>query len=302
LNISYVKRHEVDTRKWDECIAGSVNGMVYAYSWYLDIVAHGWDALVADDYQSVFPLVHNVKFGIHYLYQPYFTQQLGLFSTGHITPELVSRFLDAIPAKFKYISIQLNTYLRVDYPSAKVIGRITHHLDLIETYPVLSGRYSTNTKRNISRAVAHGITISKGVTPMQMLDLKRESLIVPLKKKQFQMLTRIMTQSLERGVGQLLGAYTQRNELCASAFFLISNGKAIYLLASSGKEGLEQRAMFALVDHFINLHSETPLILDFEGSDIESIARFYKGFGATPCEYNRLVINRLPLILKIFRR
>ena len=111
-----------------------------------------------------------------------------------------------------------------------------------------------------------------------------------------------MTQSLERGVGQLLGAYTQRNELCAAAFFLISNGKAIYLLASSGKEGLEQRAMFALVDHFINIHSETPLILDFEGSDIESIARFYKGFGAMPCEYNRLVINRLPLILKIFRR
>jgi hypothetical protein len=62
-------------------IARSFNGIVYAYSWYLDIVSPGWDALVKDDYKSVMPLTWRKKYGIKYLYQPFFTQQLGVFSS-----------------------------------------------------------------------------------------------------------------------------------------------------------------------------------------------------------------------------
>ena len=69
MKITYVKRDDIDTAKWDSCIARSVNGIVYAYSWYLDIVAENWDALIGDDYQAVFPLPHNVKYGISYIYQ-----------------------------------------------------------------------------------------------------------------------------------------------------------------------------------------------------------------------------------------
>jgi hypothetical protein len=78
--INYIKHKDVDTEKWDRCIEQSVNGIIYAFSWYLDIVCDEWDALVDDDYESVFPLVKRKKFGINYIYPPFFTQQLGLFS------------------------------------------------------------------------------------------------------------------------------------------------------------------------------------------------------------------------------
>jgi len=301
LKISYVKRNDIDTKKWDSCIAHSVNGIVYAFSWYLDIVAEKWDALIAEDYQAVFPLVFNSKYGIDYIYQPYFTQQLGLFSVGPISPNLVSKFLDAIPQNFRYISIQLNTFTKVSYPSAKIATRVTYHLDLIEPYPVLSSRFSTNTKRNISKAVANSITIMKGLSAFQILELKRNSMVTPLRQKHFKILNRLITQSIGNGVGELYGAYTARNELCAGALFLKSYGKAIYLLASSTNEGREHRAMFALIDHYINQNSESHLILDFEGSNIESVAKFYAGFGAKPCEYSQITINRLPWFLKIFQ-
>lgn len=275
--------------------------MVYGYSWYLDIVAENWCGLIGDDYQAVFPLPFNTKYGIRYVYQPFFTQQLGLFSIAPISLSLVHDFLDAIPDQFRFIDINLNTYVKVKYSSAKLIPKITYHLDLIEPYFTISGRYASNTKRNISKAVAYNISVVRGLTALQLVELKKANAMAPLRQKHYNILTQLITQSVGNGVGELYGAYNAHNELSAGALFLKSNGKVIYLLASSTDEGREHRAMFSLVDKFINQNSESNLVLDFEGSNIDSIARFYAGFGASPCEYNHIVINRLPWFLKLFK-
>ncbi|MGZ3950491.1 MAG: hypothetical protein ACXVBZ_03805, partial [Flavisolibacter sp.] len=77
--IYYKRRHEVEIDKWDRCISGSSNGLIYAYSYYLDATADNWDALVLNDYQAVMPLPWRKKFGVFYLYQPSFAAQLGVF-------------------------------------------------------------------------------------------------------------------------------------------------------------------------------------------------------------------------------
>lgn len=302
MKITYVKHKDINKNKWDVSIAQSVNGIVYAYSWYLDIMAPGWDALVADDYSAVFPLTHNKKFGIHYLFQPYFTQQLGLFSTHEMSGELVAKFLDAIPSKFRFIAINLNTFLKFQYPKGKITPLVTHHLDLIEPYTNISAKYSKNTKRNISRSVAFDVEVRKGLSTQELLRLKKGNLIVPLEQKHFQSLQLLVDHTVGMGVGEVYGAYSKSGELLAGAFFLKSNGKVIYLLASSTQEGRKNNAMFSLVDRFIDQNAEEQLVLDFEGSNVESVARFYTGFGATPVTYSHLEINRLPWPLKIFKR
>ncbi len=78
--IRHLPHSSIDKQKWDACISDSRNRIPYALSWWLDAVCPGWDALVQDDYLAVMPLTHGHKFGIDYLYQPYFTQQLGIFS------------------------------------------------------------------------------------------------------------------------------------------------------------------------------------------------------------------------------
>src|SRR5664279_3747613 len=83
------------------------NGLVYGYSVYLDTMANYWDALILNDYEVVMPLTWNKKYGIYYLYQPFFTACLGLFGN-NITAELVNDFLKVIPDKFKYWDICLN--------------------------------------------------------------------------------------------------------------------------------------------------------------------------------------------------
>ena len=65
--IHYLKHHRIDKARWDRCISKAVNSRVYACSWYLDLVCPGWEALVEEDYTSVFPLTSRWK-GIYYLY------------------------------------------------------------------------------------------------------------------------------------------------------------------------------------------------------------------------------------------
>ncbi len=44
------------------------------------------------------------------------------------------------------------------------------------------------------------------------------------------------------------------------------------------------------------------LILDFEGSSIPGLARFYKGFGANPSNFFLLKYNNLPFPFKYFKK
>ena len=106
--IRFIRNVEIDRSKWDQCISGSPFGIVYAWSWYLDRICTHWDALIWGDYLYVMPLVNNRKFGIRYIYQPFFTQQLGVFSKLNIEPEITDQFLDAIPDQFRLTDMNLN--------------------------------------------------------------------------------------------------------------------------------------------------------------------------------------------------
>ena len=59
--IHYVKRQEVNATKWDRCIDQASNGLIYAYSFYLDTMTDSWDALVLNDYEALMPLPWKKK-------------------------------------------------------------------------------------------------------------------------------------------------------------------------------------------------------------------------------------------------
>src|SRR5687767_3092430 len=107
-NLQYLQRKHIDTRQWDRCIANAANGLLYAHSFYLDYMADNWDALVLGDYEAVMPLTWRRKYGIYYLYQPFVTASLGVFTSRPIDETLMTTFISNIPRKFKLIDIDLN--------------------------------------------------------------------------------------------------------------------------------------------------------------------------------------------------
>ena len=88
-DIRYVKYADIDKSLWDKAIEKASNGLPYAYSWYLDVMAGRWDALIAGDYLYIMPLPYNKKLlGVRQVYQPHFTQQLGVFGANSASTEL----------------------------------------------------------------------------------------------------------------------------------------------------------------------------------------------------------------------
>ncbi len=103
--IVYLKNDEIDREQWDNCIKLSPGAKPYSFSWYLDIMAPGWEAMIDDDYDSVFPIPCSRKYGIQYIATPNFLQQLGAFSPDKLQQKAINEFIEYIPDFFRLIDL-----------------------------------------------------------------------------------------------------------------------------------------------------------------------------------------------------
>jgi hypothetical protein len=300
--VIYIKHQYIDAVKWDRCIENAGNSRVYANIWHLDRAAVVWDALVLGDYEFVMPIPVRRKLGFSYVYQPLFCQQLGIFpKPSNLIAEL---FYLALFEKFSYSDVNLNS----QNPSVKnfkeieFLPRQNFLLDLQYNYKSLAKSYSTNTKRNIAKANDNHLQFISGLRLEDYMVFKQANLIDKISKRDIDNLKSIIAFGQYKGIGEIYGVYNLENELCAAVYFCKWNNRVIYLSAASGNEGKKLGAMYFLVDNFIKSNAEKDLILDFEGSMIPGVARFYSGFGATAETYFQLKFNRLPLPFRWFKR
>jgi hypothetical protein len=294
--INYLQNSVIDKQRWDDCIRRSVNRRVYAFSWYLDAVCPGWDALVGDDYDSVFPLTHNRKWGISYLYQPFFAQQLGLFSVRPVTGDMLSGFVSAIPSKFRFVEIQLNSMNNFDPGCGELTQRVNHELNIAATCGELSAQFSQNTKRNIRKSKEMEVTAGRETGVDELIALFRENFGAregKLQPHHYQALRALIVRCQENGTGRILGAAGADGQLDAAAFFLQDLEHVYFLFAASSSRARGNGAMFTLVDSFLAENAGKYRVLDFEGGNDPNLGRFYKSFGASEVSYPGLRINRL---------
>ena len=299
--IRYLTYKEIDKTKWDECIDRSVNARIYAYSWYLDIVSPKWEALVKNDYEAVMPLMANKKYGIHYLYPPYFAQQLGVFSNEKISKKNVEEFLKAIPEYFKFIETNLNSQNTFELQGFHAKKNINIELSLDATYQNLYGDFSDDIKRNIKKAVRSGIHLKKNIPPADIISIFRKNTgkkISNLTDKNYKTLLHLINTCIKKGYGETFGALTSENKLCAGVVWLVKGDRAVFLFSATDEIAKRTGAMHFLINEFIHSNAGKNSILDFEGSNIPGLARFYKGFGSKEYVYLQIRKNNLPRLFR----
>jgi hypothetical protein len=300
--IVYLKNNEIDRDQWDNCIRASRHFKPYALSWYLDIMAPGWDALVDDDYDAVFPIPGFSRLGINYISTPIFLQQLGVYSPDTSENQKVHEFIDYMPQLYKLID--LNIGQKISYHGYKVTERVNLELDLIPYYDTLVNNYSSDCRRNIKITSKKKFELISEIAPKELIDLFRQNRgkeLKNIKDRDYQRLSDLMNYCVENDKGRIIGVKSPRKGLLFGIFMIETQASITLLFTAGTPESRDLRVSYFIVDEIIREFSGTRKRLDFAGSSIPSVASFMESFGCRNVPYYRIYRNRLPWPVNILK-
>ena len=302
MEIQYLTNKEINKAKWDDCIANSNSNLVYGYSWYLDGLTK-WDALIVGEYEAVLPLPFKEKWGISYLYQPFFTQQLGLFSCLDDKSISLDTVLNKVPSKFKFWDIQLNGDYKSDQFPLK--PKITMHINLNKDYDSIRSQYSKDAIKNIRKSGALNWRIKNSANIVRVIEdykIAYGGLNPEITTEHYSNLKKVIEIATEKNAAYVYELHDENEERMASAVFLRSNKFIHYILGAPTPLGREKNATHILIDQLLKEFSNQDLTFDFEGSEIPSVANFYKKFGVIEHTFYKLKVNKLPFPLNLFKK
>ena len=301
--IKYVKRKDLDVIKYDDCIEKSKQSRIYAFSWYLDIVTDNWDVLVLYDYKAVMPISWRKKFGIKYVYPPFWLIELGVFSL--VEKVDLSAFYKVLLKNFRFVETKLNTDLPLQKKEQFLVDKKVQILTIQEPYEAVFNNYRKDRKKDIIKAKRADLTEKWQDNHEKLIQLfknnvgKRTPFIID---KDYQVLENLIKTCIQKRVGEILSIYNKENELVASGFFLKHKKCVTILVSSTDFEQRKNGENTFLIDRAIFKYQKNFKCFNFGGSSITSIAKYFLSFGSKNLEYQQIKYNNLPFLLKLFKR
>ena len=309
--LHYLRHVEINLAAWDACVAAAQQSVPYAHSWWLAATAGRWDAVVEVEastgaYCSVLPLPVKRRLWGRQVYQPAFTQQLGLLTTAASQCHNLAAYLALTAGRFGRFYTQTNVAngLAGPLPGFTLAERRTYLLDLSPDYASLAAGYAADYRRRLRLQQRHTqpLLIAEASSPDELIRLFRVHKggeVISLKERHYRQLA-FLTAALQARQQACIVEVRQpeTHELVAGALFVRHRGGLIYLFAAASLAGKKAGAPVLLLDHLIRQYAGTPgFTLDFEGGVIPSIARFFANFGATPAPYAALSFTTHPWYL-----
>lgn len=283
--ITYLRRNKINDKKWNETLSKSAAPFIYAATYYLDIVCPKWEALILDDYRAIMPLTLFITDGRYCIKRPSFSQQFGIFSQDQISSDTIDQFFKAIPDHFKIESLHLNSEnVPSQIPKNFTLSFGTNYeLNLNKSFEELKKSFSENLNRNYKKAVKTKLHIIENLNEYTFLEF-----VMSYSKysRYFEVLKKLIKVVVnQHHKGNLVGAADDAGHLYAVNFFLNEFNRVINLYPAASLRGRQCGANAFILLNEINKHAGTDKILDFEGGDKASIARFYGSFGAEKKTY-----------------
>lgn len=274
-----IKRKNLDIEKYSKALDNSLNYRIYAEYWYLDILTNEkWECWIYGDYEVIMPVPLQYKFGLKFVIQPTYCQQLGVFYNEEISDELFKEFERKLH-KYRVRSYSFNEENTERY-NPKGEKRVNYILDLSLSYSSLFMNYRKDKKRNLRKTTEKEISINETI--------ETESYFQILKKyypgiQQFN--KNLLNELLSR---KQLIQYTATldNTINNHRMFMLTKNR-LYVIASVRNKESPIDISSNIIDLVIQKYSSEKLILDFEGSMISGVANFNKGFGALEKKYTR---------------
>lgn len=290
MSIVYLTHQEIDKLKWDTCIRNAYNGLIYGYSWYLDVVAEHWDGLVEGDYERVMPLPYRSTFGIDTIYTPEVCPQLGVFSLSRMSAEVLEHFLSAIPSRFKVVQIALNKF-NAAYTSYSTKSLLC--MDLISVYDRVAEGFSPQTRNAIASAEENGLQLRAHISIDDFVEFYSRN-GGTLDQYSSMRLASICKTLINLKIAEVLAVYSRDNELLAAGLFVAYLNNATVLTVGVTSKGKKLNALYLMFNAFFKSNCNKNITLDCPDVNSRVPAEFYAGFGCIPFdrkEYRRSSVS-----------
>ena len=297
--IRYIKRKDLDIEKYNDCIENSLQSRIFAFSWYLDIVADNWDTLVLEDYEAVMPIPWRKKYFIKYVYQPLWTLELGVFSKGVIDE---NEFLIELLDEFKYVNLRMNA---VNSFSMFEEDRDERQFQFSSLGKAKETNYKSDRIKDLKRAKKADLIEKWNDNPQNLIQLFKENIGKKAKgitEKDYKNLLTLINICIEKRVGEMLSIFNKNNELVASGFFIKDKKRVSILVSSTDFKNRKNGENTFLIDRAIFKFKKHFNAFGFGGSSIKSVANYFNSFGAKTEVYQQINFNNLPKFLRFFKR
>ena len=281
-------------------------GLIYANSFFLDYLSPGWSALIDEKYEWVLPVIANKKLGFSYLFQPPFTQQLGLYAKPDVKIP-IDEIIIWLKENYSFWEMNWNASTASCVKDVKVIktSATNYVLDLSKDYKSITNNYQHDLVKNLKKSSQFA---------MQYQPTKNYKTCIDLYVEHYANRTPNVSKNDYDNFGKLCHFAEQNNMLLCrdtvnekgailSTALLLFDGKRLYnMMNTTTDEGRKMSSNHYLIDSVIREFAGQPYIFDFEGSDLPGVKSFYENFGATNEPYFHIKYNNLPWVAKLIKR
>jgi hypothetical protein len=250
------------------------------------------------------PLTWRKKLGIRYLCQPAFCQQLGVFSIPSMPAPLAEAFLRKAVQHFRLIEIFLN---EANAPESPHTISSNYVLNLNPSYDLLKEAYRKDLQKNLARSQKFAFKyhpsnhVKEAVEQYQSLYGQK----LGYRPQDYAALQIVCEKWTKEGKCIVREVYLddgKRHELMAIGLFLKDTNRIYNIASTTLPNGRTLEANHFLFDQLIREFSGQNILLDFEGSDLPGVAKFYQKFSPENRPYFFWKHNRLPAVLRWWKR
>lgn len=300
--IQYIKRKDLDINKYDDCVENALQSKIYAFSWYLDLVTDNWDVLVLDDYNAVMPIPWRKKYGIKYMYPPFWIIELGVFSRLKVDENL---FLTKLFGAFNFVDTRTNTKNSFSKFTTYQKKRDIQILDIQLPYKSIIDNFRKDRRRDLGKAKKSELVIRQHQTPKELVNLHKNNVgkrVKEFTEKDYKQLYNLMQYAIDCKKGEILSVYDKSENLVASGFFLKDGNTIVKLISSTDFKNRKNGANTFLIERALHHFYKEFHFFDFGGSSIKSIASFNLSFGSETKHYTQISYRIFPKLVKLLKR
>ena len=276
----------LNKERWDQrVLAAQPQGFFFLLSWYLDSVAPNWEGYVVRDYEAIYPVVPQQKWGVSYTLMPFLTRTFVPIGFSESETHELSHYLTT---RFSYVQL---AGLALNQPNVEHLRRYQS----IELSLAMLEQCSENHRRQYKKAQNQGFELSSAIDPAALINLFRQvkgAEFTHLKDADYAMLARLMEEANQRGVLRQF-SLVKHGELLGAAAYIEVHGQALYLKGAITAEAMKVGGMVFLHLEAMKVLSASCSHLDFGGSNAKGLGDFNRKFGARDVEYLLLIMNSL---------